>query len=407
MRSGASEYLTKPIDRERLIAVLTKYRRDLPVLVVDDDAGIRLLLRRILEAEGYAVVEAENGRAALERMGERAPGAILLDLMMPEMDGFEFLSALREREAWRQIPVVIVTAKDLTAEDHERLNGSVVRILQKGAYGQEDLLAEVRALLAASIGRHKGRNHMTKILLVEDNEMNRDMLSRRLQKQGYEVVIAVDGEEGVAKAQSEAPALILMDMSLPGIDGWEATRRLKAAPQTQKIPVIALTAHAMSDDREKALDGRVRRLRHQAGRAAAAAVKDSSVARQGARCVSMDRAALAHLRHELRTPLNHIIGYSEMLLEDVADGDPAALEPGLRRGARECAAAAEHHQRSCAGPMPRHVDLAGCRLQLAEPLHSVITTVDAAQAAGGASRRGTRGSGPRARGVCAQTRCSR
>jgi CheY-like chemotaxis protein len=94
---------------------------------------------------------------------------------------------------------------------------------------------------------------MTKILLVEDNEMNRDMLSRRLQKQGYEVVMAVDGEEGVAKAQSEAPALILMDMSLPGIDGWEATRRLKAAPQTQNIPVIALTAHAMSDDRDKAL----------------------------------------------------------------------------------------------------------------------------------------------------------
>jgi CheY-like chemotaxis protein len=94
---------------------------------------------------------------------------------------------------------------------------------------------------------------MTKILLVEDNEMNRDMLSRRLQKQGYEVVIAVDGEEGLAKAQAEAPALILMDMSLPGIDGWEATRRLKAAAQTQKIPVIALTAHAMSDDRERAL----------------------------------------------------------------------------------------------------------------------------------------------------------
>ncbi len=94
---------------------------------------------------------------------------------------------------------------------------------------------------------------MTKILLVEDNEMNRDMLSRRLQKQGYEVVMAVDGEEGVAKAQSEAPALILMDMSLPGIDGWEATRRLKATPQTQTIPVIALTAHAMTDDRAKAL----------------------------------------------------------------------------------------------------------------------------------------------------------
>jgi len=94
---------------------------------------------------------------------------------------------------------------------------------------------------------------MTKILLVEDNEMNRDMLSRRLQKKGYEIVLAVDGEEGVAKAKLESPALILMDMSLPGIDGWEATRQIKAAPETRKIPVIALTAHAMSDDRDKAL----------------------------------------------------------------------------------------------------------------------------------------------------------
>ena len=94
---------------------------------------------------------------------------------------------------------------------------------------------------------------MTKILLVEDNEMNRDMLSRRLAKRGYEVAIAVDGEQGIAMARAEAPALIVMDLSLPGIDGWEATRQLKAMPETCAIPVIALTAHAMSGDREKAL----------------------------------------------------------------------------------------------------------------------------------------------------------
>jgi len=94
---------------------------------------------------------------------------------------------------------------------------------------------------------------MAKILLVEDNEMNRDMLSRRLQKKGYDVVMAVDGEQGVAMAEAQAPALVLMDMSLPGLDGWEATRRLKAAAATRAIPVIALTAHAMAGDREKAL----------------------------------------------------------------------------------------------------------------------------------------------------------
>ena len=94
---------------------------------------------------------------------------------------------------------------------------------------------------------------MAKILLVEDNEMNRDMLSRRLSRRGYEVVIAPDGEQGLIVAQAEKPALVLMDMSLPGIDGWEATRRLKATPDTQRIPVIALTAHAMAGDREKAM----------------------------------------------------------------------------------------------------------------------------------------------------------
>ncbi|HEX9688485.1 MAG TPA: response regulator [Thermoanaerobaculia bacterium] len=93
---------------------------------------------------------------------------------------------------------------------------------------------------------------MAKILLVEDNEMNRDMLSRRLARSGYEVVLAVQGEEGVALARSAAPDMILMDMSLPVLDGWEATRRLKGDPETRDIPVIALTAHAMSGDREKA-----------------------------------------------------------------------------------------------------------------------------------------------------------
>lgn len=95
---------------------------------------------------------------------------------------------------------------------------------------------------------------MSKILLVEDNEMNRDMLSRRLIRRGYEVIIALDGESGLSIAAAETPDLILMDMSLPVLDGWEATRRLKADPNTQSIPVIGLTAHAMSSDRDKAIE---------------------------------------------------------------------------------------------------------------------------------------------------------
>ena len=95
---------------------------------------------------------------------------------------------------------------------------------------------------------------MATILLVEDNEMNRDMLSRRLQRKGYRVLIAVDGQEGIDTAGAERPDLILMDLSLPVVDGWEATRRLKASSETRQIPIIALTAHAISGDREKALE---------------------------------------------------------------------------------------------------------------------------------------------------------
>jgi CheY-like chemotaxis protein len=122
-----------------------------PVLVVDDNRDVREMLRRTLEKEGWEVSEAENGRVALQLVAQHRPALILLDLMMPEMDGFEFIVELRKRKAWRDIPVVVVTARELTAEDHRRLNGSVETILQKGAYNSEALLSEVRDLVASRV----------------------------------------------------------------------------------------------------------------------------------------------------------------------------------------------------------------------------------------------------------------
>jgi signal transduction histidine kinase/DNA-binding response OmpR family regulator len=145
---GAADYLTKPVDRDRLIAALARYCRPeapRPVLVVEDDPATRDVLRRTLDRAGYPVIEAENGRAALERLAEAPPGVILLDLMMPEMDGFEFLRELRHRDT--AVPVLVLTAKDLTPEDYLRLNGSVERVFQKGDYSREELLRELRALL--------------------------------------------------------------------------------------------------------------------------------------------------------------------------------------------------------------------------------------------------------------------
>jgi signal transduction histidine kinase/DNA-binding response OmpR family regulator len=150
---GASEYVTKPVSRERLSELLQRYgSRSAPVLVVEDHADTRELIRRTLEQEGVAAVLAENGRIALERLESCQPALILLDLLMPEMDGFELLQALREREAWSGIPVVVVTAKDLTREEREALAGRTDQVIEKGAYGREQLLAEVRRHVRSAVG---------------------------------------------------------------------------------------------------------------------------------------------------------------------------------------------------------------------------------------------------------------
>ncbi len=151
---GAADYLTKPIDQRRLSDVLKKYRCETPpctILVVEDEIVVREMMRRMLEKEGWVVCEAENGRIALERVAESRPELILLDLMMPEMDGFEFIARLRKTAAWQTIPIVVVTAKDLTQEDRLRLNGFVQQVLVKTAYSREQLLGQVRDLVAACI----------------------------------------------------------------------------------------------------------------------------------------------------------------------------------------------------------------------------------------------------------------
>ena len=148
---GASEFLTKPVDFSRLSALLRQHcptPGDRPILVVEDDEISSHLLRRNLEKEGYPAVVASNGRAALEIIRMRLPSVILLDLMMPEMDGFEFVQAVRGRKDMRDVPIIVLTAKDLTEEDKQRLTGCVTSILQKQTASPEDLQKELRAAFA-------------------------------------------------------------------------------------------------------------------------------------------------------------------------------------------------------------------------------------------------------------------
>ncbi len=150
---GATDYLTKPVERDALVKALLRYRCErgsCPVMVVEDDADTRALLARTLQKDGWAVNEAANGQEALEVMERQAPGLVLLDLMMPVMDGFQFLHEMRQHEAWQNIPVIVVTAKDLTPEDQQKLDGSVEQILAKGAYGREQLIQNIRRLVASS-----------------------------------------------------------------------------------------------------------------------------------------------------------------------------------------------------------------------------------------------------------------
>jgi PAS domain S-box-containing protein len=148
---GAAEYLTKPIDRGRLSTVLKKYRnpcRKCSALVVEDDEATRRMIRHVLEQEGWSVTEAEDGRSALASMARARPELILLDLIMSGMDGFEFVEMMRKNESWRNVPVVVVTSKTIDQQDRLRLNGSVQKIVSKGAYSRAELLREVRQAVA-------------------------------------------------------------------------------------------------------------------------------------------------------------------------------------------------------------------------------------------------------------------
>jgi CheY-like chemotaxis protein len=152
---GATDYLVKPVDRRRLVESLRALCGVAigHVLLVEDDETTRTTIRQLLEREGWDVAEADNGRLALDRVAARLPDAIVLDLLMPEMDGFGFIAELHSRPAWRRLPVLVVTAMDLSEDDLRRLNGNVERVIRKSGQPREALLDEVGAALAACLER--------------------------------------------------------------------------------------------------------------------------------------------------------------------------------------------------------------------------------------------------------------
>ncbi|MCG8378003.1 MAG: response regulator, partial [Proteobacteria bacterium] len=150
---GATDYLTKPVDRKRLLELLKSYCRTPPchVLVVEDDPSSREMVVRMLARTGWFIQQADNGSMALKSIAKQLPDVILLDLMMPEMDGFEFIEKLQQHKEWCKVPVIVVTAKQLSAEDQHRLNGYVTSIINKGKFDSANLLKNISEQLARCI----------------------------------------------------------------------------------------------------------------------------------------------------------------------------------------------------------------------------------------------------------------
>jgi len=247
---GACDYLVKPVEPEVLISVVKKsIRPDAgDVLVVDDDPAMRELVSRSLRRVGFTTVEAANGEEALLRARVVSPAMVVLDLLMPGIDGFEVLRQLRAEG--NDVPILVLTGKSLSVEEQRSLQDGVSHVLAKGGVAIDELVKQAKKLVASKRSIEK---LLPRILYVEDNPQNRDIVRRYL-AQDFEILEAEDGEAGVERAVRDIPDLILMDLSLPRIDGWEATRRIKASPAVAHVPVIAVTAHAGQEERQKARD---------------------------------------------------------------------------------------------------------------------------------------------------------
>ena len=247
------------------------FAKDARILLVEDNEAVHIQVKAVLESENYIVAVAENGQEAIEYVRHTIPDGIILDLMMPGVDGFEVLEKIRSTAATAGIPVLVLTAKDLTPDDLNKLSANnIQQLIHKGDVDRQSLLFKIELMLGSQPGlkpQEKILRPAVKIkplpktsiagtatvLVIEDNPDNLITIKAVLQSR-YNILEASDGEEGLKKTLSEKPDLVLLDMSLPKLDGFTVVKKVKEDQNARHIPVIALTACAMKGDREKILE---------------------------------------------------------------------------------------------------------------------------------------------------------
>ncbi len=273
-KRGAIGYLTKPISQDDLDDSFQQIEqfisRDIKsLLLVEDDVGLRQSVIHLLGGEDIAIIEADNGVTALDFLRSRPFDCMILDLSLPDMNGFELLNVINDDETISKCPIIIYTGKDLTTEENKMLTKYADSVIIKGVKSPERLLDETALFLHRVIADMPTEKQQTiqrlhdgetlfegkTILIVDDDMRNAFALSRLLSDKGMKIEIAANGKNGLdlLKKKSDTIDLVLMDIMMPIMDGYEATKQIRKDPKFRKLPIIALTAKAMKGDREKCI----------------------------------------------------------------------------------------------------------------------------------------------------------
>ncbi len=251
------------------------------ILLVEDDELLGNLLRTKLVKEGYDAVLVKDGEKGIEALQDKTFDLILLDILMPRMNGREFLEHIRSEEKWKDIPVIVISNSGELFSDEEAKKFGVIDYLVKANFNPSEVIEKVEQQIGASVphsvekektethGSQKdsvaltvnqpdGRTGTTggkknRLLVVEDDEFLRELITTKLINEGFEVIEAVDGEDGLRKTREGKPDLVLLDIILPNIDGFEVLKQLKADPSVASIPVVVLSNLGQQDDVERAL----------------------------------------------------------------------------------------------------------------------------------------------------------